>query len=67
MIFGYVIASLVGALVALSFSSPELPAWCCIGIIMRALVGAVTIALLRRGIDEASVRGSRRNVHRGTK
>lgn len=52
--FGYVIASLVGALVALSFSLPEpIPEWYYIGTITVALAGAVVIALLRRGIDEA--------------
>lgn len=52
--FGYVIASLVGALVALSFSLPEpIPEWYYIGTITVALAGAVVIALLRRGLDEA--------------
>lgn len=50
--FGYVIASLVGALVALTFSVPgEFPDIYYIGTILVALVGAVLIALLRRGID----------------
>lgn len=50
--FGYVIASLVGALVALTFSVPgEFPDTYYIGTMVLALVGAVLIALLRRGID----------------
>lgn len=50
--FGYVIASLVGALVALTFTVPgDFPDIYYIGTIVIALVGAVVIAILHRAID----------------
>lgn len=52
--FGYVIASIVGALVALTFSTDEsFPNWYYIMTIMIALIGAVVIAILRRGVQYA--------------
>lgn len=50
--FGYVIASLVGALVALTFSTSEpIPEWYYIVTIVFAVAGAVAMTILRRGID----------------
>ena len=50
--FGYVIASLVGALVALTFSTSEpIPEWYYIVTMIFAVAGAVVMTILRRGID----------------
>ncbi|HEX7350041.1 hypothetical protein [Brachybacterium sp.] len=49
---GYVITSLVGALVALTFSTQDhIPEWFYAMTIGIAVVGAVVIALLRRGFQ----------------